>query len=89
MIWGYALVWARPFLERDPDPLMARLKFLHHYGLQTTGIGLRQVTEMDSAQRDRVGQYLADHDLSLTIHVGADFFNSDLDVARRQQDEVA
>jgi hypothetical protein len=40
MIWGYALIWKREYMTRDPDPLMAKLKFLVDYGLKETGIGL-------------------------------------------------
>ncbi len=65
MHWGYALVWPRAFLTRDADPLMAKLKFLAHYGLETTGIGLREVVAMSEAQRDDVGTFLAQHNLSL------------------------
>jgi sugar phosphate isomerase/epimerase len=88
MLWGYALVWPGSFLTRDPDPLIARLKFIAHYGLQTTGIGLEQVADMSAAERDRLGQFLADHDLSLTIHVHPTYFDPDPDAARRSVDRA-
>jgi hypothetical protein len=48
---------------------MAKLKFLAHYGLESTGISLREVDAMADPQRDCVGNFLAEHDLSLTVHV--------------------
>lgn len=87
MLWGYALVWAKKFLERDPDPLMAKLRFLHHYGLQTTGIGLREAAEMSPAQLDNLGQFLAAHDLHLTIHAHVPFMG-DVETAQRAVDQA-
>jgi sugar phosphate isomerase/epimerase len=87
MLWGYALVWMGQYMRRDPDPLMAKLKFLADYGLQVTGISLSEVKEMDEARLNRIGQFLSDHDLSLHIHAGADYMNSDIDQVRRQIDE--
>ncbi len=87
MLWGYALVWMREYMQRDPDPLIAKLKFLVYYELQVTGIGLREVTAMGEAQLNAVGQFLSDHNLHLHIHAGVDYMNSDLDLVRRQIDE--
>lgn len=88
MHWGYALVWPRAFLTRDADPLMAKLKFLAHYGLETTGIGLREVAAMSEAQRDDVGNFLAQHNLSLSVHLGLPYFDADRDLVRRHVDEA-
>lgn len=84
MLWGYALVWMREYMQRDTDPLMAKLKFLADYNLQVTGIGLREVAAMDEAKLNAVGQFLSDHDLYLHIHAGADYMNPDIDLVRRQ-----
>jgi sugar phosphate isomerase/epimerase len=88
MLWGYALVWMPELLALDDDPLMARLKWLARSGLQTTGIDLDDVECMNDAQRDRLGQFLADHDLSLTVYVHADYFAPDPDDTRRQIDRT-
>lgn len=83
MRWGYALVWDRSFLERDEDPLLARLKFLAHYGLASTGTGLESIEEMPATDRDRVGQLLADHDLALTPVLHVPYFDEDRDRVER------
>jgi sugar phosphate isomerase/epimerase len=88
MIWGYALIWAQQYLTRDTDPLYAKLKFLSHYGLQTTHIGLGEIDKMDAAQRDRLGGYLQEHGLYLTPGVGAKFLSPDRDQIKRQTDEA-
>ncbi len=83
MLWGYALVWTKGMLARDPDPIMARLKFLAHYGLQTTGFGLSTFEHMSDADRDRVGSFVADNDLSLTLIAEVPYMDPDHDVVRR------
>jgi sugar phosphate isomerase/epimerase len=86
MIWGYALIWARQFLTRDPDPLMATLKFLSHYGLSTTHVSLGEIDKMDAGQRDRLGGYLRDNNLSLTPGIHARFVGDDREQVRKQVD---
>lgn len=88
MFWGYALVWMPELLSLDDDPLIARLKWLAQSGLQTTGIDLDTVEQMSDAQRDRLGQLLADHDLSLTVYVHADYFAPNPDDTRRAIDRT-
>jgi len=83
MTWGYALIWAGQFLKRDPDPLMAKLKFLEHYRLKTTGIGLGELDPMTPVQRADLGRYLADHDLRLHLIVGCGWLNPDRAALRR------
>jgi sugar phosphate isomerase/epimerase len=87
MLWGYALVWMRQYMQRDPDPLMAKLKFLVDYDLQVTGIGLGEVAALNEKRLHKVGQFLNDHDLYLHIHAGADYMNQDIDQVYRQIDE--
>ena len=89
MTWGYALIWAGQFLERDPDPLMAKLKFLAHYGLTTTGIGANEVAKWDSARAETVGRYLDEYGLKLSLYTGVDFFNADRALVRRQAEAAA
>lgn len=89
MIWGYALVWLKQYLERDTDPLYAKLKFLKHYGLQTTGISIQAVDAMTEAERDRLGAFLADNDLALTVRPNIDYFHADIDETRRQVEQGA
>jgi len=86
MTWGYALVWAEQFLTRDKDPLMAKLKFLDHYGLTTTGVGVTELDRLSAAQRDAVRGYLADHDLALHFIVGAGWLNPDRAAMLRDTD---
>ncbi len=89
MIWGYALVWMKQYLELDPDPLYAKLKLLKKYDLKTTGIGIQQVAEMSEAEREKLGAFLEDNDLHLTVRPHIDYFNADMDETKRQVDEGA
>ncbi|MBZ0296236.1 MAG: sugar phosphate isomerase/epimerase [Anaerolineae bacterium] len=89
MIWGYALVWMKQYLELDPDPLYAKLKLLKKYDLKTTGIGIQQVDNMSDAERDKLGAFLEENDLYLTVRPHIDFFNADVNVAKQQAEEGA
>ena len=86
MIWGYALIWPGQFLAADPDPLLARLKFLAHYGLHSTGVGLGQLAICDDAKLARVGQLVNQHDLALTLIAHLPYFEPNLDVVRSAVD---
>lgn len=88
MLWGYALVWMPQYARPDSNPLIAKLKFLKEYGLQVTGISIEQVVKMTDAERDLIGQFLADQDMSLHIYAGADYFGADVDAIKRKIDEV-
>jgi sugar phosphate isomerase/epimerase len=88
MLWGYALIWMPQYARQDPNPLIAKLKFLNDYGLKVTGIGIEQVVEMPDAERDLIGQFLADHDMSLHIYAGADYFSADIDAVKRKINEI-
>lgn len=88
MLWGYALVWMPQYLTRDSDPILARLKFLKHYDLKVTGIGLEDVPKMSHARRDIISQYLADNDLYMHFYVHPDYLNPDLGEVKRQVDEI-
>ncbi len=88
MLWGYALVWLAPYLRRDPDPLMAKLKFLVDYKLQTTGLAVSEIDKLDDARRDQIAQYVADHDLAIHLYAHAPYLDSDLDGVKRSVDET-
>lgn len=87
MTWGYALVWAPPFLTRDTDPWLAKLKFLRDFGLKTTGIGLRELEGMDEARRQAIAEFAAENDLALTLGVRFDAMDPDIDAVRQRVDE--
>lgn len=89
LTWGYALVWYDGFLDPNEDPILERLKFLHRYGLTTTGIHIRQIARMDEARLDGIGQYLADHQLQLTPRVGYDYLDAGEEERKRQTEEIA
>ena len=88
MIWGYAGPWYREFLDQNDDRLYARLRFLKAQGLKVTGEPLRSVAEMSDPDRDRLGQFLADHDLHLTPQVGIKCLDPDEDLIKRNTDTV-
>ena len=88
MIWGYASPWYGEFLTEDEDRLYARLRFLAKHGLRATGEPIRSVLEMDDGEQDRLGQFLADHDLQLNPHVGFNYIGSDAETARHRTDEI-
>lgn len=87
MLWGYALVWMSQYLQRDPDPMMAKLKFLVDYDLQTTGFGVEEIDRLDEAKRDQIGQYVADHSLAIHLYAHAPYMNTDTDRVKRSIDE--
>ena len=88
MLWGYALGWMPQYLTRDSDPLLAKLKFLKHYGLKVTGIGLEEVETMSDARRQAVCQYLADNDLYIHFYVHFKYIDADLDTLKREIDQA-
>lgn len=88
MLWGYALVWAGQFLKEDKDPLFAKLKFLLRHGLKSTGVGLKELDEMDPAKRDRLARFLADNDLHLMPYFNPGWMNPDRDAVRRNVDAM-
>ena len=87
MLWGYALVWAGQFMKRDPDPLMAKLKFLKDMGLSSTHVSLKELDEMGDAKREQVGQYLRDNDLHLMPGLYPRWADPDADAVRRRVEE--
>lgn len=88
MKWGYALIWAGQLLRGDADPLYAKLKFLAHHGLYTTGIGIGELEAMEEGYRGKLFEYLAGREQALTLIPHADFCNASIDVARREVDHA-
>jgi sugar phosphate isomerase/epimerase len=88
MLWGYALVWMSKFLQRDPDTLMAKLKFLVDYDLKTTGVSVAEIAKLDDAKREEVAQYIADHELAIHLYANAPYLKADLDTVSRSIDET-
>lgn len=67
---------------------MAKLKFLQHYGLKTTGVGLAEWAGMPEDERGQAAEYLAEHDMALTLGVHADW-HADKDDLKRRQEQLA
>lgn len=88
MKWGYALVWAGQYLTRDKDPLYAKLKFLEHYGLATTGISVGELDNMGEVGRGKLFDYLAESPAAFTLIPGGDYCTANLDDARRAVDRA-
>lgn len=84
MIWGYAGVWPGAFGLHEGDRLMNRLQFLVDHGFSSTGIGLKELE--DPARREQIATFVTEHDLQLTAHFRAKYFDPDLDEVRRQAD---
>ncbi len=89
MIWGYAGVWPGEFKVWDGDRTMNTLRFLVEHGFRSTGAPLGELD--DPARRDEIGQFVAEHDLALTPHLGVRgvpgrFFDPDVDAVRRAID---
>jgi len=89
MIWGYGFPWYGEFMTLDEDPLYARLKFLLKHELNAAQSSIRQVAEMDEAERDRLGRFLADNNLQIAPHVGFDYLAADDEEIERQAEQAA
>ncbi|MCC7495198.1 MAG: TIM barrel protein [Fimbriimonadaceae bacterium] len=97
MIWGFAGPWYGQFL-RQPDgtlpageeaQLWAKLEFLRRHGLRCLGLGLTAFDALAPDLRERLGAYLAEHDLHLTLYVGFKYLEADDAEAQRQADQTA
>ena len=90
--WGYALGWYREFLTpgegetvaQGESETMARLKFLTRYNFKSTHISMRELEQMDDAQKDAIFAYLAENDLDLMPGVGFDYLNATGDEAKAE-----
>ena len=63
MIWGYAHVWFGEFLRLDPEPQLARLKFLTRWGLRSTGLDVHALMGLGERELGELLDYRARHDL--------------------------
>lgn len=87
MIWGYAGVWYGEYLEADPDPFRARLKFLVNKGFRCTGASLQDLASKDPAERDWIIQFLAENNLGLTLRPKVNWIHGTDDEANQAIDE--
>lgn len=90
MIWGFAGPWYGQLYDHTrPDKQIAQLEALVGFGIPMTSVGLGQVAAMDEAERDRLGQFVADHDMRLNVHVGGAPLDAADDAVQRTADTVA
>jgi sugar phosphate isomerase/epimerase len=85
VMWGYAGVWPGEFNMWKGDQLMNQLRFLVDHGFESGHIGLREMR--DPARRDQIAQFVADHDLKMSVGVHMKWFDTPLDELHRQADE--
>lgn len=74
MIWGYAHVWFGEFLTLDPEPQLARLKFIRKWGLRSTGLDVDALMALGEADLDAVLAYVAEHDLVVNPTYNGELF---------------
>lgn len=90
MIWGFAGPWYGQLYDHErPGKQIAQLEALVGFGIPMTSVSLGQVAAMHEAERDRLAQFVADHDMHLNVHVGHAPWNADGDAAQRAADEIA
>jgi sugar phosphate isomerase/epimerase len=87
--WGYALVWYGDFLTLDADPMYARLKFLKEHGFKFTGMSVGELSKLDDAALDRLGQFLVDNDLRITPGAGYRYATVTPDEAKSNTERIA
>ena len=87
MIWGYAGPWFGEFTGGD-DSLMVQLRWLVANNLSSTHVFLPHLAQMPEAEREEVGQHLADHDLRLVPVVHFDFLAEGRDEVMRNTDSA-
>jgi sugar phosphate isomerase/epimerase len=81
MIWGYAGVWPGQFIRYPEQKLRSWVEFLVDWELQCTGVSVWELGALDPA--DGLFDFLAEHDLHLTIGVGGIYFGERGEVARK------
>jgi len=82
MVWGYALVWPHQWMDRDEDPLMAKLLSLRDNGLTHCMSPVREWMDMPPPRRDRLMDFMAKHGVTVTLGIYTSYFG-DRDAARR------
>lgn len=96
MIWGFAGPWYGEFLRDDDgklpktdfERLERQLKFLVRYGLKCTGVSLDTLVKLTDSERERVTQFLADHDLFFVLHVGYNYVSADSDTVKFETERI-
>ena len=96
MIWGFAGPWYGEFTEKngrhtkdENEQRYIQLEFLQRYGFKCTGMPLKRFAALEEAERDKLAQYLADHDLCYSAGVGYKYLEADEDECKRQAEEHA
>jgi sugar phosphate isomerase/epimerase len=77
MTWGYAHVWFKEFLTLDPEPQLARLKFVKQWGLQSTGLDTDALMKLNESELDAVYQYADEHRLVINPTYDGGLFVAD------------
>jgi len=87
MLWGFSGVWPGEFgIYRAQDALLAKLQFLVNHGFQSGSVSSTEVRE--SQRRTQIAQFVAKHDLRLTVHAHLDAFTADRDTLKRETDAL-
>ncbi len=85
VMWGYAGVWPGEFNTWQGDRTMNQLRFLADHGFESGHITLNEVR--DPARRDEIAQFVAEHDLKMSVGVHFRWFDTPLDEIHRKADE--
>ncbi len=85
MIWGYAGIWHPAYTGERRPSLMARLEFLVRWGLQCTGTSAAELDRMAPSEREAVFEYIAEHNLHLTLAVWSGILLEAGESARRTE----
>lgn len=85
--WGHALGWPKKFLERDEDPMIARVLFVAHYDLHSLHVGLRHLEELEGERKERFLQLLEEHEVVLVTGSGIRIEEKSLAEMREQAEQ--
>ncbi len=90
MIWGYAHVWFSEFLSLDPEPQLARLKFVSKWGLRSTGLDCESLARLSDQELEALYRHTEENDLvaNLTFQFGG-FVESDDGVVAAPREAIA
>jgi len=90
MIWAYCLPWYWGFqqLELDENRVMAGLKFNRKYGLKGFSVLVNDFAEMEEPDRDRILQYVHEHDMHLLPGVGYQYVTASAEEAKREEERT-
>lgn len=96
MLWGFAGPWYVEFLRNEDgsypktefERLKKQLEFLLRHGLKCTGVSLNFVAQLPEKERDWLGNFLAENDLSFVLHVGYDYINADEETVKSETEQI-